>query len=167
MNNYRDIIIAPVITERSAILETEGKYVFKVDTKANKVQIKQAIEKIFNVKVVVRIMPLLTATGLLIYALIPQLFPSYAYVGLLVGTVIFSVAAGFSEVLLSPMIAAIPSKTPQRDMSFLHSLYAFGVFTVAIITTVFIKVFGAENWLYCPVPCIPPIWPLPRHSPMR
>ena len=104
--------------------------------------------KIFNVKVVVRIMPLLTATGLLIYALIPQLFPSYAYVGLLVGTVIFSVAAGFSEVLLSPMIAAIPSKTPQRDMSFLHSLYAFGVFTVAIITTVFIKVFGAENWLY-------------------
>ena len=51
MNNYRDIIIAPVITERSAILEQEGKYVFKVDTKANKVQIKQAIEKIFIVKV--------------------------------------------------------------------------------------------------------------------
>lgn len=51
MNNYRDIIIAPVITEKSALLEQEGKYVFKVDTKANKVQIKQAIEKIFNVKV--------------------------------------------------------------------------------------------------------------------
>lgn len=51
MNNYRDIIIAPVITEKSAILEQEGKYVFKVDTKANKVQIKKAIEKIFNVKV--------------------------------------------------------------------------------------------------------------------
>ena len=51
MNSYRDIIIAPIITERSALLEQEGKYVFKVDTKANKVQIKQAIEKIFNVKV--------------------------------------------------------------------------------------------------------------------
>lgn len=51
MNNYRDIIIAPVITEKSTVLEQEGKYVFKVDTKANKVQIKQAIEKIFNVKV--------------------------------------------------------------------------------------------------------------------
>ena len=51
MNSYRDIIIAPVITEKSALLEQEGKYVFKVDTKANKVQIKQAIEKIFNVKV--------------------------------------------------------------------------------------------------------------------
>ena len=51
MNSYRDIIIVPVITEKSALLEQEGKYVFKVDTKANKVQIKQAIEKIFNVKV--------------------------------------------------------------------------------------------------------------------
>ena len=51
MNSYRDIIIAPVITEKSALLEQEGKYVFIVDTKANKVQIKQAIEKIFNVKV--------------------------------------------------------------------------------------------------------------------
>ena len=51
MNSYRDIIIAPVITEKSALLEQEGKYVFKVDTKANKVQIKQAIEKIFNVMV--------------------------------------------------------------------------------------------------------------------
>ena len=51
MNSYSDIIIAPVITEKSALLEQEGKYVFKVDTKANKVQIKQAIEKIFNVKV--------------------------------------------------------------------------------------------------------------------
>ena len=50
MNNY-DIIFAPVITEKSASMESEGKYVFKVDVRANKTQIKQAIEKIFNVKV--------------------------------------------------------------------------------------------------------------------
>jgi len=52
MNNYRDIIIAPIITEKAAVMETENKYAFKVDVKANKTQIKQAIEKIFNVKVV-------------------------------------------------------------------------------------------------------------------
>lgn len=52
MNNYRDIIFAPVITEKSALLaQNENKVVFKVDMKANKTQIKQAIEKIFNVKV--------------------------------------------------------------------------------------------------------------------
>ena len=50
MNNY-DIIFAPVITEKTAMMEAEGKYVFKVDVRANKTQIKQAIEKAFNVKV--------------------------------------------------------------------------------------------------------------------
>ena len=50
MNNY-DIIFAPIITEKTASMEGEGKYVFKVDVRANKTQIKQAIEKTFNVKV--------------------------------------------------------------------------------------------------------------------
>ena len=50
MNSY-DIIFAPVITEKTAMMEAEGKYVFKVDVRANKTQIKQAIEKAFNVKV--------------------------------------------------------------------------------------------------------------------
>lgn len=52
LSNYRDIIKAPVITEKStAIASDEKSYVFKIDPKANKTQIKQAIEKIFNVKV--------------------------------------------------------------------------------------------------------------------
>ena len=52
MNSYRDIIFAPVITEKTQLLaQTENKVVFKVDMRANKTQIKQAIEKIFNVKV--------------------------------------------------------------------------------------------------------------------
>jgi len=52
MNNYRDIIKAPIITEKSASLaQNENTYVFKVDVKANKTAIKQAIESIFNVKV--------------------------------------------------------------------------------------------------------------------
>ena len=50
MNSY-DIIFAPVITEKTAAMEAEGKYVFKVDVRANKTQIKQAIESAFNVKV--------------------------------------------------------------------------------------------------------------------
>ncbi len=51
MNKKYDIIYAPVITERTAALEQEGKYVFKVDPKANKIEIKEAIESIFKVKV--------------------------------------------------------------------------------------------------------------------
>ena len=50
---YLEIIKAPVITEKSTRLsQEENKYVFKVDSKATKDQIKKAIETIFKVKVV-------------------------------------------------------------------------------------------------------------------
>ena len=104
--------------------------------------------KYFNVKKVVRIMPLITSAGLFVYALFPRFVPEHAYIGLLIGTVLFSISAGLSEVLLSPVIAAIPSDNPQKDMSLLHSLYAFGVFTVVVISTLFLKFFGAANWMY-------------------
>ncbi len=51
MNKKYDIIYAPIITEKSAALEAEGKYAFKVDPRANKTEIKEAIESIFKVKV--------------------------------------------------------------------------------------------------------------------
>ena len=104
--------------------------------------------KKFNIQKVVRVMPCITSLGLFVYALIPQFFPQYAYIGLVVGTIIFSVSAGLSEVLLSPVIAAIPSDNPQKDMSMLHSLYAFGFFTMVVISTLFLKIFGNENWFY-------------------
>ena len=51
MNKW-EIIKGPIITEKSNdLLENESKYVFKVALEANKVEIKQAIEAIFNVKV--------------------------------------------------------------------------------------------------------------------
>lgn len=104
--------------------------------------------KYFNIKKTVTAMPLITSAGMLIYALIPWLFPQYAYIGLVIGTVIFSVSAGLSEVLLSPVVAAIPSETPDKDMSLLHSLYAYGVLMVVIVSTAFLKIFGTENWMY-------------------
>ncbi len=52
MSNYRDIIKAPIITEKSATLtQNNNTITFSVDIKANKTQIKQAVEKIFNVEV--------------------------------------------------------------------------------------------------------------------
>ena len=51
MNNYRDIIKAPIITEKTAALNENNVVTFSVDVKTNKTQIKQAVESIFNVKV--------------------------------------------------------------------------------------------------------------------
>lgn len=49
--NYRDIIKAPIITEKTNDLAQNNVITFSVDVKANKTQIKQAVENIFNVKV--------------------------------------------------------------------------------------------------------------------
>lgn len=47
----RDIIIKPLVTEKSTALMEQGKYVFKVAKSANKIEIGKAVEEIFKVKV--------------------------------------------------------------------------------------------------------------------
>ena len=46
-----DIILAPVVTEKSSSQIAEGKYTFRVNKKATKIDIKRAVEKLFEVKV--------------------------------------------------------------------------------------------------------------------
>ena len=49
--DYRDVIKAPIITEKTSDLANNNTVVFSVDVRANKTQIKQAVENIFDVKV--------------------------------------------------------------------------------------------------------------------
>ena len=49
--NPRDIILRPVVTEKSSILMDQGKYTFEVDPRSNKTEIKIALERIFGVKI--------------------------------------------------------------------------------------------------------------------
>ena len=49
--NPRDVIIRPIVSEKSYNLIDMGKYTFEVDPRSNKTEIKQAVESIFNVKV--------------------------------------------------------------------------------------------------------------------
>ena len=51
MKDFTDVIIAPVVTEKSMTLKNNNVYTFKVASSANKIQIKDAIEKDFDVKV--------------------------------------------------------------------------------------------------------------------
>ena len=104
--------------------------------------------KFFDTKKAVRVMPLLTGTGLLLYALIPYFFPQCAYLGMLLGTFVFSISAGLCEVLISPTVAALPSDNTERDLSALHSLYGYGTTAVALISTGFLALFGTGNWVY-------------------
>ncbi len=52
MKDPRDIIKRPIITERTTDMMADNKYVFEVDVRSNKSEIKKAVEDIFDVKVV-------------------------------------------------------------------------------------------------------------------
>jgi len=49
MMMYEDILIEPVLSEKANMLREEGKYVFKVAMSANKIQVKEAVRRLFNV----------------------------------------------------------------------------------------------------------------------
>ncbi len=100
----------------------------------------------FNIPLAVKLTPVITVIGLLAYAVLPWIFPSYAYIGLVIGTVIFSASGGLSEVLMSPVIAAIPAENPEHEMSKLHSIYAWGCVIVIILGTLFLLAFGNKSW---------------------
>lgn len=100
----------------------------------------------FNIAKTVKITPLLAAIGLFLYSVWPYIFPNHVYLGIVIGTIIFSVSSGLAEVLISPVIAAIPSDNPDREMSKLHSIYAWGVVGVVIISTLFLLIFESKNW---------------------
>ena len=100
----------------------------------------------FNIPKVILVNPILAVIGLLIYTLYPLIFPQTAYIGLVIGTLFFSASSGLTEVLISPIIASIPAKDPEREMSKLHSVYAWGCVFVVIFSTLFLLIFGTENW---------------------
>jgi len=100
----------------------------------------------FNIPLTVKLTPAFSLVGFLLYALAPVLFSNAVYAGLVIGTVVFSAGSGLAEVLISPVIAALPSDNPDRDMSALHSIYAWGVVGVVIFSTLFLLAFGGSSW---------------------
>ena len=84
--------------------------------------------------------------GLLFFAAAPLLFPGHVFTGLLLATVVFSFSSGMLEVLLSPIIDAIPGDDKGPAMSLLHSFYAWGQVLTIILTTLFVYTAGGEHW---------------------
>ena len=87
----------------------------------------------------------LAFAGLLVFALAPSLLAD-PYHGLVLGTVIFSMGSGILELLLSPIINALPSEQKASDMSLLHSFYAWGQMAVIMLTALAVFVFGSRHW---------------------
>lgn len=83
--------------------------------------------------------------GLLSMAVLPQLLPN-PYVGLLLAAILLSVGGGLTEVLISPVIDAIPGDAKAGEMSLLHSFYCWGIVGVILLSTAFFAAFGTDAW---------------------
>jgi fucose permease len=85
--------------------------------------------------------------GLLVFASVPFL-PIPPYPGFVAGTVLFSLGGGLLEVIVSPIVNALPTKEKSASMSLLHAFYCWGQVGVVLFTTLFIFVFGRQAWMY-------------------
>lgn len=83
--------------------------------------------------------------GLLCMAILPEILPN-PYIGLVIAVVIYALGGGLLEVLLSPIVEALPTKNKDKIMSLLHAAYCWGSVIVIFISTLFFKIFGIENW---------------------
>lgn len=85
------------------------------------------------------------AVGILGQGVFPVLFGS-PYVGLLVAVTIYATGAGLIEVLLSPIVQALPLDGKSAAMSLMHSFYCWGSVLVVLLSTLFFHFLGRENW---------------------
>ncbi|SCJ93296.1 Major Facilitator Superfamily [uncultured Clostridium sp.] len=86
------------------------------------------------------------ALGLILFALTPRVFNGNIFGGFIFSTIIFSGGGGLLELVISPIIDAIPSADKATAMSLLHSFYAWGQVTIVIVTTIFLFYFGIDKW---------------------
>lgn len=94
--------------------------------------------------------------GLLLFAAAPQ---AGGYAALVAGTVVFSAGCGLLEVLMSPILDAVPSRRKAGDMALLHAFYPLGKLAVIIGSAVALRLAGAAAWpwvvaAWAVVPCV-------------
>ena len=85
------------------------------------------------------------AGGLIGLVVLPDLRPN-AFAGLLIAVVIYAIGGGLIEVLISPIMESCPTENKEKAMSLLHSFYCWGHVGVVLLSTLFFKLCGIENW---------------------
>lgn len=87
----------------------------------------------------------LAALGLVLLAVLPGFFKD-PFIGILICVFLYAVGSGLIEVLVSPIVEACPFDNKEGVMSLLHSFYCWGCVGVILISTLLLRLFGAQNW---------------------
>ena len=86
--------------------------------------------------------------GLIGYGVLP--FTISPFPGLLISAMLCAIGGGLDEVIISPVIEAIPGDYKDSDMSLLHSFYSWGQVLVVLGSTAYFSLIGINNWRYLP-----------------
>ena len=86
-----------------------------------------------------------SAAGLIGLAVLPGVMGN-EYMGLMTSVVLYAIGGGITEVLISPIVEACPTKRKEAVMSLLHSFYCWGHVGVIIVSTLFFVFVGIEKW---------------------
>ncbi|MDE7298186.1 MAG: MFS transporter [Lachnospiraceae bacterium] len=89
------------------------------------------------------------ALGLVGLAVLPFVMPPFA--GLAAAAVVYAVGGGLTEVIISPIVEALPGEEKEAAMSLLHSFYCWGQVAVVLLSTLYFKTAGIEHWNYLPL----------------
>ncbi len=71
---------------------------------------------------------------------------SNMYMWIIISVVLYSIGGGLLEVVLSPIIENVPTKSKSGAMSFLHSMFSIGSVATVLVTTLALQVFGRQAW---------------------
>ena len=92
----------------------------------------------------------LACIGLLSLGILPMLLPS-AYTGIVISVILYAIGGGLLEVVVSPIIEALPSENKEASMSLLHSFYCWGQLSVVLLSTFLLWLIGRDFWFLLPI----------------
>ncbi|MBR6917150.1 MAG: MFS transporter [Clostridia bacterium] len=90
-----------------------------------------------------------SAAGILMLGLFPMIFAN-KHAAFLIAVTFYSIGGALMEVVISPIIDAIPSSSGGASMAFLHSFYSWGQVAVILLTTSALALIGHTRWYLIP-----------------
>ena len=90
----------------------------------------------------------LSCLGLILLTITSYIYNNYIilYIGIMLSVTLMAIGGGIIEVILSPLVEALPISDGNRSMNFLHTFYCIGHIIVVVFATAFFKLFSIDNW---------------------
>lgn len=92
----------------------------------------------------------MASAGLVMMGILP-VFMSHKYTAIVISVTVYAIGSGLMEVILSPMVEALPTNNQSGTMCILHSFYCWGQALTIIVTTALAFVFGNDKWNFIPI----------------